>query len=111
MLPGNVVAQYLLGEPSGAPPCAANPFAPSSTKPGYWEFGMLHEIFHGLGAVADCAPHHTRAGHSSDDPRDLMYAGDEPWVPSILDINDDDYFGHSRPSCLDLDESPFLSRE
>ncbi|MEA2600878.1 MAG: hypothetical protein QOF89_1870 [Acidobacteriota bacterium] len=108
--PGKVVALYLKGEPPGSTPCSSNVFAPSSAEPGYWELSMIHEIFHGLGAVAICAPHHTQAGHVSDDPRDLMYAGDQPWRPSILDINHDDYFGHSHPSCLDLEDSAFLEQ-
>ncbi len=39
-----------------------------------------------------------------------MYAGNEPWRPSILDINNDDYFAHGRSGCLDLEDSSFLSR-
>jgi len=111
-LPGNVVALYLHGEPPGAPPCISNPLASSRFSPGYLEFSMIHEIFHGLGAAARCAPHHTREGHVSDDPRDLMYAGDQPWQPSLLDINRDDYFSrppaHLPAGCLDLRDSPFL---
>jgi hypothetical protein len=111
-LPGNVVALYLHGEPAGAPPCISNSLASSRFSPGYLEFSMLHEIFHSLGAAARCAPHHTREGHVSDDPRDLMYAGDQPWQPSILDINHDDYFskppGHLPKGCLDLRDSAYL---
>jgi hypothetical protein len=111
-LPGNVVALYLHGEPPGAPPCISNPLASSRFSPGYLEFSMIHEIFHSLGAAARCAPHHTREGHVSDDPRDLMYAGDQPWQPSILDINHDDYFSrppaHLPAGCLDLRDSAFL---
>lgn len=106
-LPGRVVALYLNGTPSGAPPCNSNSFASSPNTPGYLEFGMLHEIFHGLGMVPTCAPNHTRAGHVSDDPSDLMYAGDLPWTPQFLDVNRDDYFGHGR-GCLDLADSPYI---
>jgi hypothetical protein len=106
-LPGRVVALYLRGTPSGAPPCSSNQFATSENIPGYLEFSMLHEIFHGLGIVPACAPNHTQAGHVSDDPSDLMYAGSRPWTPQFLDVNRDDYFGH-RNGCADLRDSPYL---
>lgn len=107
-LPGNVAALYLKGTPPGAIPCAANSFAPDENTPGYWDFSMLHEILHTMGVVATCAPNHTLAGHVSDDPRDVMYAGSQPWDPSILDINRNDYFDHGNSGCLDLSDSPFL---
>ena len=72
---------------------------------------MLHEILHTVGVVATCAPNHILAGHVSDDPRDLMYAGDLPWDPSILDVGRDDYFEHANdfgPSCLDIANSVFI---
>lgn len=106
-LAGNVVALYLRGRPPGARPCAGNGLATSADVPGYWEFSLIHEFLHTLGAVADCAPHHTRAGHVSDDPRDLMYAGDKPWRPSMLDVGNDDYFSHST-ACLDVAKSVFI---
>jgi hypothetical protein len=106
-LPGNVVALYLRGRPPGSRPCTGNGLATSADLPGYWEFSLIHEFFHTLGAVADCAPHHTRAGHVSDDPRDLMYAGDKPWHPSTLDAGNDDYFNHST-ACLDVAKSVFI---
>ena len=104
---GNVVALYLRGRPPGARPCAGNELAASGELPGYWEFSLIHEFFHTLGAVAACAPHHTRAGHVSDDPRDLMYAGDQPWRPSMLDVGNDDYFNHNT-DCLDVAKSVFI---
>jgi hypothetical protein len=109
-LPGRVAALYLQGTPPGATPCNANPFAPSpSSPPGYFEFAMLHEILHTLGFVSSGAPHHTAAGHVSDDNRDLMYAGPQPWNPSILDVGQDDYYGTGVPSTvLNLADSPFL---
>ena len=108
VLVGNVAALYLRGTPPGARPCATNPFAKSDKEPGYWEFSLLHEIFHALGAVATCAPHHTNAGHVSDDPRDLMYAGNLPWQPSLLDVGNDDYFNHKNKGCLDIAKSVFI---
>jgi len=110
-LVGNVAALYLFGQPPGAIPCANNQFAGPNDPPGYWEFAMIHEIVHALGFVATCAPHHTLAGHVSDDSRDLMYAGNLPWQPSILDVGGDDYFGHNNVGCPDLRESPFLTRK
>lgn len=108
-LPGIVAAQYLKGTPPGAPPCALNPVGASATSPGYEDFAMLHEILHTIGIVGSCAPHHTRAGHVSDDPRDLMYAGDQPWRPSLLDVGHDDYYGHSIAGCPDLATSGWLT--
>lgn len=109
-LVGTVAAVYLKGtyaDPS-IRPCADNPLAPNEDTPGYLDFSMLHEIFHTMGIVPECGPNHTRRGHSSDDPSDLMYAGDEGWQPSILDINHDDYYGHGNPDCLDLANSVFM---
>jgi hypothetical protein len=37
-----------------------------------------------------------------------MYAGPEPWQPSVLDSGHDDYFRHNIPRCLDLAQSAFL---
>ncbi len=107
-LVGNVAALYLHGTPPGARPCVTNRFASSPDTPGYLEFSMLHEILHTMGVVATCAIHQALAGHVSDDPRDLMYAGSLPWRPSILDVGHDDYFNHSIVGCLDLAESVFL---
>lgn len=104
---GKVAALYLRGAPPGFTPCSTNRFAATELEPGYWEFSMIHEIFHTLGAVATCAPNHL-SGHTSDDPRDLMYAGSQPWRPSSLDRNRDDYFGHSNSGCLDIAKSVFM---
>lgn len=109
-LPGRVAAMYLGGQfdIAGVPDCDTNPFAATMDEIGYMEFAMIHEIVHTLGVVAECAPNHTRAGHVSDMPQDLMYAGDQPWQPLLLDIGRDDYYGHGRPGCLDLARSVFM---
>ncbi len=107
-LVGRVAAIYLRGAPPGAPPCATNRFATSPDAPAYFEFAMLHEIFHNLGVVPTCAPNQTMAGHVSDDPTDLMYAGPLAWRPSRLDVNRDDYFKHGR-NCLDVANSAFMN--
>lgn len=113
LLTGTVAALYLKGEPPGSPACATHQLGVSPGVPGYLEYGMLHEIIHTLGVVAECAPHHTRAGHTSDDPRDLMYSGDQPWgiyEGLRLDIGRDDYYGHGRAGCADLATSSWLVR-
>lgn len=107
-LVGHAVVAYLQGAPPGSPPCDSEGWAASETAPRYREVGMLHEVFHALGAAPECAPNHTRAGHTSDTPRDLMYAGDEGWEPTILDEGHDDYWGHGRADCPDLSRSVFL---
>ena len=108
-LVGNVGVLYLNGTPPGVAGCNTNRFATTTvSQPGYLEFAMIHEIIHTLGFVASCAPNHTRSGHVSDSPQDLMYAGSQPWQPSILDVGRNDYFNHNNPGCLDLAESIFL---
>jgi hypothetical protein len=90
------------------PPC----YQPALSRAGLqiMDFAILHEVLHTMGFVPTCAPHHTRSGHVSDDPRDLMYAGDEPWRPSVLDVGQDDYYHAHRLGCLELAVSPYLER-
>jgi hypothetical protein len=102
----HVFGLYLHGDPAGDATCFGDVGA-SATAPGYWEFGFLHETLHALGIVAKCAPHETREGHVSDSSHDLMFAGDEPWYPTTLDIGRDDYFGPNGSACLDLADSVF----
>jgi hypothetical protein len=110
VLPGNVAALYLLGEPPGAPPCSTNTLG--ARPPGYFEFAMIHEIMHTMGFVPTCAPHQTLRGHVSDSPRDLMWAGDTPWeLPPVLDFGRDDYYKARLPGCLNLAKSKFLTRK
>ncbi len=108
-LPGQVAAMYLRGTPPDAPACSTNDLASSPTAaPGYFEFGMLHEILHTLGFVADNAPHEHARGHVPE-PTDLMYAGVEPWQPATLDVGQDDYYGNNvPPEVLNFTNSPFL---
>ena len=109
-LPGQVGAMYLRGAVPGYQPCSANPLAAPGAPPGYMDIAMLHELLHTRGYVATCATHHTRAGHTSDNPNDLMWAGDAPWqLPPRLDIGRDDYYGHGRTDCPDLARDPFLT--
>ena len=68
---------------------------------------MLHEIFHALGAVDNCATNHFE-GHVRDYQSDLMGLFTAPLETRTLDIGRDDYFGHSIPGCMDLANSPFV---
>jgi len=77
--------------------------------------GMIHEVFHNLGAVPSCAPHYT-ASHSGDDPRDIMVASlsgqlgtyrTENFLP-LLDAGRDDYYEHTNRGCLDIARSAFF---
>jgi hypothetical protein len=71
------------------------------------DFAAVHEVLHSLGYVAKCAKNYY-GDHTSDDPRDIMYAGTQPWVPSLLDVGRDDYYEHGRSDCLDLANDPIL---
>ena len=104
-LPGTLAAIYMKATYGAGLPC----YDPAASRAGLqlMDLAMLHETLHTLGFVATCALNHTRAGHVSDSPNDLMYAGDQPWVPTVLDINRDDYFGANRPGCADLSQSEY----
>ena len=110
-LQGNVVATYLRGGPNFARPCSTNRFAAANEAPAYWEYVMVHEVVHGLGFAAACAPHHHRAGHVTAPNDDLMWAGDTGfWTfPAKLDVGKDDHYGHGRADCPDLAHSPYLT--
>ncbi len=81
----------------------------SLTSPRWMDYTVIHEIFHNLGAVPDCAPNTSASGHVGDQPNDLMYSGPLPRpLPRVLDANRDDYWGHGRADCTDLTRSAFL---
>jgi hypothetical protein len=108
-LQGSAVVMYLRGRPPGAD-CSLNGFAAAGSPPTYWEYAMLHDLLHGLGLVASCAPNHHLSGHVSDFPDDLMWSGSQPWrFPARLDIGRNDYYGHGRTDCADLARSPYLT--
>lgn len=104
---GSVVSIHL-GPMISNPKQCQEAFTRNEQQPKYNEFTMLHEIFHGLDATPECAPHHTRAGHTSDSTKDLMYPGDLPGQVSVLDLGRDDYYGHGRKDCPDIARSAFL---
>ena len=107
-LPGAVAALYLRGTFGPGATC----YDPERSRAGLqiMDFAMLHEVLHTMGFVPSCAPNHTRAGHVSDSPRDLMYAGDEPWRPAVLDVGSDDYFHAHILGCAELAVSRYLDR-
>jgi hypothetical protein len=107
-LPGSVGAIYLRATHAAGLPC----YIPTLSRQGLqiMDFAILREVLHAMGYVPTCAPHHTRSGHVSDDPRDLMYAGDDPWRPAVLDVGQDDYYHAHILGCRELAESSYLER-
>jgi hypothetical protein len=109
LVPGNLSVLFIRGSDR----CDQNPRPPADatypeTKPGYFDFVTPHEVFHALGAVANCAPHSTGSFHVSDDPRDLMYAGSWDMSRMMIDPGGDDYWGPSVPAgCLNLANAPY----
>jgi hypothetical protein len=87
--------------------CPAEGLTGDALRFGFVEAVWVHELLHGFGAAPRCAPHHTREGHVSEDPSDLMYAGDLPWKPALLDVGRDDYWT-STPACPGVLGSPFF---
>ena len=106
--PGRTAALFLGGLDGTKTECRKESL--SSWAPGYWEFGMLHELLHALGFVPACARHDTGTGHVVDSPSDLMYTGDQRWRPGQLDVGHDDYFRAYIRGCPDLADSPYLGR-
>jgi hypothetical protein len=106
-LQGRVAALYLKGRYDSVD-CALDRFSSDGATVEINELKMLHEILHTLGLVGQGAPHHTQAGHTSDSPTDLMYAGPLPWEPSVLDFGHDDYYLTGRTDIPDLSRSVFL---
>jgi len=106
-----VTVLYLHGLGNFSSPCDSQGFTTDVSVATYWEFVPLHELVHTLSFVGACAPHgKTQPTHTSDDPSDLMYAGDQPWRPTTIDPGQDDYYGvNVLPSCpRNLMNSAFL---
>lgn len=91
-----VTVLYLQGLSGTSYACANNPFSTDPQVATYWEFVPLHEIVHTLSFVHSCAPH-GKDNHTTDDPADLMYAGNQPWRPTAIDPGQDDYYGPNVP--------------
>jgi hypothetical protein len=108
---GHVAAVFQNGTAKVGRPCDTKNFATDINKPGYLELEWIHHIIHSLGGAQKCAPHYVEKrlpGHVSDSPKDLLYEGNQPWEPSILDQGHDDYYRHNIPGCYDLAKSVFL---
>ena len=107
-LPGVVAALYLRATYGPGATC----YEPERSRAGLqiMDFAMLHELLHTMGFVPSCAPNHTRNGHVSDSPRDLMYAGDDPWRPAVLDVGSDDYFHAHILGCSEFAVNRYLDR-
>jgi hypothetical protein len=109
---GQAQVLYLRGLPAGPVTCGSNTLgALGATAPAYFDIAMLHEFTHGLGLVPLCAPHQYLGGHASDAANDLMWTGNQPWDVAhvTIDVNRDDYYGHGRADCPDMQTSAFLS--
>ena len=68
---------------------------------------IIHEVFHALDAVPQCAPNWDGTGHV-DDPDDLMRAGPSNPPEVRVDPGRDDYYGHGRTNCTDISTSPYF---
>ena len=100
-------SMYLTGSDSRSGTRCSGSFGVS--PPGYFDFGLLHEVVHSFGYVPSCAPH-AAVPHVNDSPFDLMWGGG-PWasLPDMrLDVGHDDYFEARIPDCPDLSGSRFL---
>lgn len=119
---GKVAAFYLKAQVGSGPVCDSGPWGQDTTKPGYPDYAMLHEIVHTIGIVGDAAPHAHASGHVFDGAtpaRDLMYSpragqsdpGWDVYNPGglLLDVGHDDYYGHGNAAFVDLARSAFLA--
>jgi len=88
--------------------CPVEGLTGDSGRFGFTEATWIHELFHGLGVAAECSRYHTREGHVSDDPSDLMYAGTSVWRPALLDAGGDDYWTASTGACPGIKGSPYI---
>jgi hypothetical protein len=101
LTPGNSFTLFIAGA------CAEFPFLGEDDEADWWELTFMHEFFHAIGAVDSCAPNDDE-GHT-DELNDLMYGGTEMWeFPVLLDVGNDDYYGHGRNACYDSERSPYL---
>jgi hypothetical protein len=78
------------------------------------DYVAAHELLHALGALPDGAPHPCSArdsGHVCDSPLDILQPrlSGQPLAAEALDVNHDDYYGHSG-SWPDIQDSIWLRR-
>jgi hypothetical protein len=109
LIVARVGVMYLNGLPLGQTvPCGQSyPWGSTTLKPSYIDYGMLHEVTHSMGIVADSAPNEHSMGHVFDvnatkPNRDLMYSprpgqSDPGWATNdpnglVLDLGNDDYY-------------------
>jgi hypothetical protein len=109
MQDGPAAAVYLLGRVGGKT-CGDGASLRVRLVPDYWEFAMLHEVIHTLGMVDGGAPHHN---HDSpwhvQDGADLMHGGGGLWAPTLIDRDNDDYYGLAVPAGVrNLMDDPIL---
>lgn len=100
---GSQSAAFYLKTNSYYADCSAVTFTNNVSVMKYWEYVMLHESMHTIGLVSTCAPNSDGSNNVDDDPRDLMYTGPQIWRPSMVDVNNDDYFNHTS-NCPELSE-------
>jgi hypothetical protein len=95
---GPAAALYLRGSIEGRR-CGGGASLRARTTPDYWEFAMLHEVIHTLGMVDAAAPNHDEGSpwHVYDGA-DLMHGGGVAWTPTMIDRDNDDYYGQAVPS-------------
>jgi len=74
----------------------------------------VHEVIHGLGSLIQGGPNECdppNDGHVCDSPADILYpqvTSQTKLATEMLDVNRDDYYGHSRAS-FDTQDSGWLS--
>lgn len=83
---------------------------------GFIAVAAAHEMTHNFGpffnpgAPHECAPPHDH--HACDSQNDLMFWAGFPGTTlatQILDVGRDDYYGHTNPSLVDVQDSPWLT--
>lgn len=89
------------------PQCTIYPRTSTSAFPYGATYLLAHELTHSFGAVERCAPHYDGTSHADDDPRDVIYQGQQPrqWDSLMLDPGRDDYYLHGRSDCPDIADS------
>ena len=87
---------------------------PAPAAQAQWPFDatylVLHELIHALDAVQSCAPNEGLGGHVLDSGFDVIFLGarsPEQWANLTIDVNNDDYYGHSIDGCIDIEDSPY----